>query len=249
MLASGLAEGGPAPAEMLVWNATDLEESALRAMGGRLGVPVRLCRLPEDLSGLECPPVPANCNPVPAAALVLAHASDQPLPLDFLHSRLAVRKPPRFGRLAIWGAVAAVAVIAAGVWIFLEWRSSWQEVDKLKSDLAGMSVPLQQAKDVVDKATFVRGWYDRRPRYLDCLKELANAFPEDRIWATNVTIKEDMHVVLQGKAGSEAAVLEVLTRLKGNPRLTDVKSMGIRLVGGSTREVSFVINFTLAGAS
>ena len=58
-----------------------------------------------------------------------------------------------------------------------------------------------------------------------------------------------MQTVLSGKASSEQAVLDVLDRLKANPKLSNVESGGIRRLGDNTKEVSFVIKLKLRGVN
>jgi hypothetical protein len=62
-------------------------------------------------------------------------------------------------------------------------------------------------------------------------------------------IHEDMHAVLTGKAVSESAAMDVLDRLKSNPRLANVKPQYISQgQGGSAREWSFEVSLSLRGA-
>ena len=78
------------------------------------------------------------------------------------------------------------------------------------------------------------------------------AFPPDgKIWATRVTIQdpEEMKVVLAGKAVSETAVLDVLDRIKENPRMSQVKSLYLRQAGRNGREKAFAVSFSYGGPS
>ena len=81
---------------------------------------------------------------------------------------------------------------------------------------------------------------------MNCLYELTSAFPQEgRVWATSVMVREDLQAMLTGKAVNESAVLDVLDRLKSNPKLTAVKPMYIRQAGGASKDVSFAIGLAL----
>jgi len=246
-LRPGAAASAQAP-QMVVWNATGLSAGALAALGERLSLETKLCAYPADLGIAEEPPAPAGES---AAATALALAGLQPnlLAVDFLHSRLAPRKKLAFGRKIVWAVGLTVAVVIACLALFLAWQRQEQEVEDLAGQLAGMKPTVAAAKDVVDKTAFARGWYDRRPRFLDCLRELTLAFPtESRIWATSLGIGEDMRALLSGKASDERAVLEVLDRLTKSPKFSEVKSLYIREAAGGSSEVSFAISLKFVKA-
>ena len=249
VLVADLAGTQPPQTELLVWNAAGLGESALREMGGRLALPTRICIFPADLRETDGTLSQECGNMVSAAALAIARTCGKPLALDFLHSRLSRRKRPKLGRLAFWVAAAALVVVAAGISLLLDWRSSQREIADLQDRLSGLNPSVRQARELIDKASFARGWYDQRPKFLDCLREVTLSFPQEgRIWATNLAVREDMRVVLSGKSVGEATVLDLLDRLKSDPRLAEVKPLDIRQVGANSKEVSFDISFTFTGA-
>jgi len=248
VLAVSMPEAQAAPGELLVWNATELGESALPEMGKHLGMPTRICRFPTDL-GLEGPVSQTAGNLAAAAALAVAHARSKGRALDFLHSRLAPRTRRRVGKLAVWATVAAAVVVAALVSLLLDWRSSQQQIADMQARLSGLDPSVRRAKNLIDKASFARGWYDRRLPMLDCLRAVTLAFPEEgRIWATSLAVREDMTVSLSGKASGKGAVLDLLDRLNASPALTEIKLQYTRQSGTNTQEVSFAINIHFAGA-
>lgn len=246
-LASSAAQAQAGAAELLVWNAAGLDEGLLREMGERLGTPLRLCRLAEDLAPLDAKGPELCTNPEPAAALALALAGGAPPPLDFLHSRLAVRKKPRFGRVAIGSALAAAALIGVIVWLVLDWQKSLADIAGITSSLQAQAPRLAEANSLIARTAFARKWYDRRPMFMECLRELALTFPDRDIWATSLNVSEDMHVVLSGRAADDQIVINLQKRLLADPRLAEVKLTSINGRPGS-REVSFAINFTFVGA-
>ena len=238
----------PQDLDLLIWNASGLPAEAMGALGTRVPLRTRLCALPSDMEIADGPAPPAG-ELAAAAALALAGLNRPMLTVDFLHSRLNPRKKLALRKKAVWAAALAAVVLVAGVALALDWRSEVRDVQDLKDQLDGMKDALAAARDVVDKAALAQGWYDRRPKHLDCLRELTLAFPaEGRIWATSLAIGEDMRILVSGKASDERAVLEVLDRLKGSPGFSDVKPLYIREVGGGVREVSFAISLSFIGA-
>ena len=237
--------GQPATRELLVWDEAGLDESAYRALSDRLGLPVTRCEGPAGLRPADAEASPPGAQFSAAAAMALGAACGRTPAVDLLHSRLAPRRKLGIGRKLTWAAAVAVAIIVAATVLVLDWRSDRLEAATMKAELNAMSADLTEARDVVAKVTFARPWYDRRASYLDCMKELTLAFPEEGvIWTTSLATQEDMAVVFSGKAVSESAVLDVLDRLKANPRLSDVKPLYLRQAGRTGREIAFAMSFT-----
>jgi len=262
--------GAAQAADLLIWNATGLSAEALRVHAKRLSLEQRLCQYPADL-GIDdvSEPRPSGSGAVACAhqqhrsltvaalsgnfaaatALAAAGLNNKRPAVDFLHSRLDPRKAVALRKKVIWGGALAAGVLLAALALFLDVRGQEQDVQDLKDQLGGMKESLTAAKDIVGKAAFARGWYDRRPACLDCLRELTLAFPvEGKIWTTSLALDEGLRVLLSGKARDESAVLEVLDRLKADARFSDVKPLYIREVGAEAREVSFAISLNFAGA-
>jgi len=234
------------PREVLVWDSLGLEPAAVESIGRQLGLPVRICKLPADLADLGGSSALVDNKFAQAAALAACEATTGSM--DFLHSRLAPPPMPRFSRrtLGLAAAGAAVLVVLAGIGLDYYLQSS--KVDDLNDTLKSLATPSEGAKKQIDDFRFVQGWYDARPEFLECLKEIANAFPpEGRCWATDLRVREDMEVELSVKAVSQDAALEVLDRLKSSPRLANVTPMFIRNTSEKSEEVSFDVVLKLRG--
>ncbi|MFH1731060.1 MAG: hypothetical protein ABIF82_05330 [Planctomycetota bacterium] len=246
LLAPAEQEQGP-PRELLLWDSAGADRSALESLEQSLGAPVRFCTLATDLGVSDAPSTLGRAGLAQAAAL--ACSAGQPLAIDFLHSHLAPPAKTYVRRRAVWAAAASLLLIAAVIHLLLDWRAARQEVLTLQGQLADLRPAVQEARTLTDNVTFARGWYDRRPEFLNCLREITLAFPEEgRVWAAGVTIREDMQALLSAKSVNEAAALEVLDRLKSNPRLANVKPLFIRQAGGTSRDVSFAISLSLPRA-
>jgi len=247
VLALAPSESLGGPRELLVWDAVGLGRDALESLGQRIGLPLRLCGLGKDLN------VTGTVASVEggrfAQATALACRDGTVSQIDFLHSRLAPPAQGRLGRRTVWAGIAAAAVLAAGLYFLLDWRATQSQANSLRSRLAAMKASVQDANGLVSNYRFTRTWYDRRPEFLNCLKEITSAFTEDgRIWAGSLLIREDMQAVLTGKSTSDRAVQEVVDSLIRDRRLSDVKHLYTRQSGQNLQEVSFAIALTLRGA-
>ena len=239
---------GPQNPELLVWNAVGLAPEALGALGARLSLEAKPCGLAADL-GIADGAVPAVGELATAAALALAGLDSRMLAVDLVHSRLHPRRKLALRKKVAWAGGGAAVLLIAGLALVWDWQHEEREVQDLKDQVGGMKENLAAAKDVVAKATYARGWYDRRPRHLDCLRELTLAFPaEGRIWTTSLAIGEDMRVLLSGKAADGSAVLAVVDHLTANRKFSDVKHLYTREVGGGSQEVSFAISLSFVTA-
>ncbi|HUS46703.1 MAG TPA: hypothetical protein VM098_01180 [Phycisphaerae bacterium] len=231
--------------ELLIWDETRLDPAVGRLLSEQLALPVRVCESPEGLEpgGTAAPPSGAQFSA--AAAMALGALRGRPPAVDLLHSRLAARKTLAIGSKVAWAAAVVAALVVAGTVLALDWRSDRIEAAAMETKLNVMADDLAEAKDVIAKVTFARPWYDRRPSYLDCMRELTLAFPQEGIiWTTSLGVQEDMRVVLSGRAVSETAVLDVLDKLKASPKLSDVMPLYIRQADRQGREVAFAMSLT-----
>jgi hypothetical protein len=241
--------GQPVAQEVLVWDDCPplLDEARVRTLSHRIGLPVRRRECPEGLAPPEAGVRSSGAQFSAAAAVALHALQGRRPPVDLLHSRLFPRKSFRIGRKVVWAVFVAAVLIAAGVAWGVGWHRDRVEAAALETQLSAMADNLTEARATIDKVTFARPWYDRRPSYLDCMRELTRAFPQEgRIWTTSLAVQEDMRVVFSGKAVSESAVLDVLDRLKANANLADVKPLYLRQASRSGREVAFAMSFTFA---
>ncbi len=238
--------GTSEPEKMFVWDAANLGPGAMQTLSERLSPKVEVI----DGSAVSVIEKSAQSSEAErrqfaaAAALGLAGARPELLPIDFLHSRISPRKSKIPGRLTLWAAAVGMALILCGVFLFWDLQKDKEEVAALKMRLEQMQEDIEAAQSIVDKVSFARGWYSGRPKVLDCLRGLTLAFPtEGRIWATSLAMHEDKRGIISGKSLDEISVLEVLDTLKGNGIFSNVKMLYMRDAGRDSQEVSFAINF------
>lgn len=236
---------GAATDAVVIWDGIGLGGDAVADLGGDLGVPVRATGGLSEIGLGESDDRGTDGRFAGAAALALAGACGDMLPIDFLHSRLEVRGKRKLGRAMFWAVAAAASVlVAAGVY-FAGYRSDERALAELRERLESMSDDIDAADELVQQAALALGWTDERVRFLEPLRELTLAFPETgRIWITSLAVREDMRMVASGKSASERTVLELLDRIRERGAFDAVKLVFVRGAGGGSRDVAFSITFT-----
>ncbi len=232
--------------------ATEAAELVLQSALGAGGGPVEHVRRHDDAAqmvdavagrlGLNVRPGPA-----PAAALALGYLDGRALPFDLAASRLAERTRRPWRRWAAWAALLLAVAVVAVVAFALDRARRRAEIAELRARLREMAPSAVAAGEVVETVSLARGWYDRRPPLLDCLRALTLAFPEEgRVWATSLALTEEMRGVLSGRAADERSVLGVLDAMKGSGEFAEVKLLYIRESRGAEGGTAFAAAFTYA---
>lgn len=235
------------PETLVVWDGANPQPGDLDALATRLSARTVVGH---DLSPLGVSPARSDGDEATArfaapVALALAGVQPELLAVDLLHSRLAPPRRSSLGRKAVWAGFLVAALATAATFLVMDGLERERTVAALRAQMAALKPDIEAAQAVVDRMASARGWHDRRPPFLDCLRELTLAFPEQgTIWATSLAIREDMRAVVSGKSVNEATVLEALDRLKQSKALAGVKLLHMREAGGRSREVSFAIRFT-----
>ena len=164
--------------------------------------------------------------------------------MDFLHSRLSPRRKARNGRTLAWGVAIAATVLLAVFAYVLDWHYAERELRGLQERLDEMGPTIEVAERMVARTKLARGWTDRRPRFLDPVRELALLFPpEAQIWVTSLAMREEMRVVITGKSVDERNVLQLMDRIHSSAAFDNVKLVYMRQSSSSDREVAFSMTF------
>lgn len=232
---------------LVIWDGIGLEPGAVDEFSNSLGIqataPKNLSALGIAESELACDA--QICRFAGAAALGLAGIRPEFLAIDFLHSRLATRKKTTLGRRVVWAACLAATLIVASLFLLMDWQTKEKDAAALESRLNEMAADIEAARDVLERVSVARGWYGRRPRSLDCLRELTLAFPEDgTIWTTSLAVREDMRSIISGKSLDEKLTLQLLDKLKDSGRFGEVKLLYMQGAEGGSAETSFAISFS-----
>ena len=110
------------------------------------------------------------------------------------------------------------------------------------------SEDIAAAREVVGRVSRARSWTSQEPKFLDCLRQLTLAFPQEpRVWATSLALGENGVGALVGKANDEESFYEVLDHMKQNDAFVEVKMIHIRDAGRDSREKEFAVNFKFQG--
>ncbi|MBN2128427.1 MAG: pilus assembly protein PilM [Sedimentisphaerales bacterium] len=200
-----------------------------------------------DRLGAALPAVEAQSIAAVAVAMGAAGA-DRP-PVDFLHSRINGKKVTGHKRLTVWAAIVAVACLIGLGSVLAGWRSDTASIAYYTEQLELMSEDLAAARELVDRVSYARSWTSREPEFLECLRELTLAFPQEpRIWATNLALSDNGVGALIGKAVDKESFYEVLDLIKNNEAFSDVQMVHVRDAGRDSREQEFAVNFIFRGA-
>jgi len=236
------------PHQVTAYDACGLSDETFTQLNKRLAPQVSLCNgRPAWLSAI--PGHPQEAGSVAAAAVALTAVRPEKLVVDFLNPRIGEKKAVSHKRIVVWAAVIAVVLlIALGVWL-AGWQSDRREIATYKEQLSGVSEDLAVATDVVARLTYAESWLSTEPRFLNCLRGLTLAFPEEgTVWATSLAMNESGTGSVVGKASSPESVQEVVDKIRADKAFADVKTIHIQDAGRGAREKEFAISFVFKGA-
>jgi hypothetical protein len=185
---------------------------------------------------------------VAGVAVALAARAGVPA-ADFLNPKLGRRKAPAHKRVMVWAAIIGVSLLVAAGALLADWRRNSLDVSTYTRQLEQMSDDIAAARAIVDRVSYARTWTSRQPQFLECLRHLTTAFPQEpRIWAKSLRLDENGSGALVGKTDREESFYEVLDKLKENKAFADVKMVYLRDAGRDSREKEFAINFKYGSA-
>jgi Tfp pilus assembly protein PilN len=254
---------------MILWSGAGMDAGGLdaAALGDQLGLRVRGGELPSlgvDASGAGMNGQSSKF----AAAIAVALAGMNGPAVDFLHSHLAPPQQRSMQRMIVLGALAAVVVIGGILWAYVDMRHKQAHVADLQSKLAQIKDKVADARTFVDTVNFAQHWHGENPKYLECLRDLTNAVPEDgQTYATSLDITAEtphmavnpppgtaapapkaqppqgLTVKLAGRTSDAENVTTLVDRMRRNPAFVDIR-IGQETNTGRSREWSFSLTFT-----
>jgi hypothetical protein len=234
------------PHHVAAYNACGLSADVLKRLNERLAPQITIR---EGRSGLTMPTGVQEAQTVASAAVALTSVGPDRPAIDFLNPRIGQKKKASHKRFLVWAAgVGAVCLIGLGLWL-LGWQGDRSDIAVYKQQLAEMDKDLTAAKSVVARLTYASSWGATDPRFLRCLREVTEAFPEEgTVWATSLALNESGVGSVVGKLSSEPGFYEVFDKIDQNQAFANTKLIHIRDVGQNSREKEFALSFTFKGA-
>ncbi|HSW00071.1 MAG TPA: pilus assembly protein PilM [Sedimentisphaerales bacterium] len=240
------------PQHVSAFDAFGLSGEVLKQINDRLGphqISVRDARSGLLPAGVTIPEGLEPNHVVAAVAVALTAVGPERPAVDFLHPRIGEKKKASHKRFLVWAAgIGVVCLIGLGLWL-LGWQGDRRDIAAYKQQLTDMDKDLTDAKDVVARLTYASSWGATDPRFLSCLREVTQAFPEEGVvWATSLALNESGVGSVVGKLTNESSFYEVFDKIDRNPAFANTKLIHIRDVGQNSREKEFAISFTFKGA-
>ncbi len=180
---------------------------------------------------------------LPAIALGVVALGRKRLPVNFLQSKLAEKKNQRFSRQSILAAAAGVAIVLGLVLLYFTAQSREQEAAEIAVQIEKLKPDTRNAKAEIDRIAYGRTFFNARPPYLDCMRELTLALNYDEsIWVSSMTLRDARIVQLQGRSTDRRLIVAFSERLKQNKNFSGVTLTDMRDAGAKSSEITFSIN-------
>jgi hypothetical protein len=235
------------PYAITAYDACGLPEELIDGLGKRLGPQIKVSNGRAGLcsKGLTLPDHPDQARAIAAAAVAMTAVGPQKPLVDFLNPRVGAKKAVSHKRVIVWGAgIAAACVLGLGVLLAI-WYGYSRQIAASNAWLKENEAQITAAQEVVDRYKYAGSWVSREPQFLECLKGLTTAFPEEPyLWASSLALNENGTGSVVGKTTSETSFYEMLDKIKQDAQeFPDVKMMYLREGGRDSREKEFAINF------
>jgi hypothetical protein len=119
-----------------------------------------------------------------------------------------------------------------------------REVEDLKGQLAELQPRLKTGEATIARVTFAQRWQDQDPKFLACLRNLTNVFPDEgQVWANRLTLQDDGRGTMEVQATDYDLAEASLQRLQRDGHFKEVKVVTIGAAGRNSRDVSFSVTF------
>ena len=179
-----------------------------------------------------------------AAAVALTATRAGGPAVDFLNSKMGTKKTSHRKRVVVWAALLGAAFLVALGVLLADWRRDRLDIATYTQQLEQMGEDIATAKAIVERVSYAGSWTSRQPRFLECLRELTEAFPQEPVvWATSLALDETGKGTLIGKTAREESFYEVLDKIKEKKAFAEVKMIHIRDAGRGSREKEFAVSF------
>jgi hypothetical protein len=243
--------GQQPPYQITAYDACGLPSETIDGLGKRLGSQIAVSNGRTGLlsKGIGLQDRPEDARAIAAAAVAMIGVGPEKPPVDFLNPRVGAKKAVSHKRTIVWGAgIGGVCVLALLVFLAY-WHAYASATAANKEWLKTHGDEINAAQEKMDRIKYLEPWIDRQPRFLECLKCLTEAFPEEpSMWATSLALNENGTGSVVGKTISDVSFLDALNKMKQNQTaFSDIKMLYLREVGRDSREKEFAISFKFRG--
>jgi hypothetical protein len=272
-LVSTLSGSGP-DRELVLWDGSGIDAGSL---GQQLGFRVRNGDLP--VLGVRTTSTTTNGSGrkyASAVSLALTGVGAVSPTIDFLHSRLAVKKEHLIPPWLYPVALVVLAGIALSVWGYQDLQKKQTQLDNYNQWLGDHKLQAANAEDFVNMVGYAKAWFPDSPRYDACLRDLTTIMPADgetyvievqlselpaRPLAASAkdkspkidpkTLARTLVGTLKGKSsdlGKINGVYQAIAKAKGFTNVSLPVSQSTQAGGRGAREVAFTISFNYLAA-
>jgi hypothetical protein len=238
------------PHQVTAYDACGLSDAAMEQINERLGphVVIHDGRMGLASRGLALEDAPGTASPIAAVAVGMTALETGGPAVDFLNPRIGHRKISDRRRIVVWAASVALACIVVLSALVADWYGDTRDIAAFSEQLEQMGDDIAAARAVVERVSYAGSWTSREPRFLNCLRELTLAFPDEpSVWVTSLAVNENGVGSLVGKAASDTSFNEVFRKIEQNPAFSNVQWVHLRNAGRDSREKEFAISFTFEG--
>jgi hypothetical protein len=244
--------GQTPPYRVTAYDACGLTEKLVEGLSQRLGPQITVSNGRGGLpaKGLGLKDHPDEGRGIAAAAVALTGVEPEKLLVDFLNPRIGAKKAVSHKRAVVWGAGVAAACFMGMIVLLAVWHKYSSDLATAQAWLKENNTAIAAAQAKVDRDKYANSWYSQKPWFLECLKELTTAFPEEpSIWARSLALNENGTGSLVGKTTNEMVFYGIRDKLKQNTAVfADARMIYLRDAGRDSREKEYAINFKFQGA-
>jgi hypothetical protein len=236
--------GQTPPYAITAYDACGLPEDCIEALGKRLGPQIKVSNGRAGLrsKGLA---LPDQARAIAAVAVALTAVGAQKPLVDFLNPRVGAKKAVSHKRVLVWAAGVASACVLGLLVLLAIWHVYRSEIIASNAWLKENEAQITAAQELLDRHKYAGSWVSREPQFLECLRGLTTAFPEEpSLWASSLALNENGTGSVVGKATREASFNDMFDKIMQNVKeFPDIKRMYFREGGRESREKEFAISF------
>jgi len=231
---------------LIIWNGAEPETISLEILEQHLHRPFNIRNGFDafDAKYWDWQSTPESGKYVAPVSLAAVGLQVEPVAIDFLHSKVTTQIKSSHKKPLLYSAAAVAVLFILGFSLAWNWHQDSRAIAEMTTQLEEHKAEIEVAEEFAQKITSVKTWYAGRPKVLDCMLELTEAFPEQgTIWVSSLALREDMRGIITGKSQNEAAFLDVLDKMNKNVVFANPQMLYLRSTGRNSRDLAFAIDF------